>query len=188
VNPLLAEFVGDLPGGCATYCLPCAAFLGVASGKTDGAKLQPYYDQVDWGFAQQQSPLTLGALMSWRPRPLLAPHENSNTVCETCDKGAPDDDDDDDDNEALVLLLCSYCNLSYHNDDDCLGKDGGKAIPKHAAQNEDYEWSCPRCWKDAVKKAQYHRSTAGATVASVGKKKKKAAKKPATKKPKNAAP
>jgi hypothetical protein len=160
-------------------CFSCAAFLGVASRKTDGAKLQPYYNQVDWELVQHQNPLTLGALMSFRPRSILTLHAKSNPVCETCDGRAPKDGDD----EAAALLLCSFCDLSYHNDDGCLGKDGGKAISNHAAQCEDYEWSCPRCWKDAVKKAQ-RRSTAGVTVATVGKMtnptKKRTKKKPKT--------
>ena len=78
-HPLIKDFAGELPG-CSTYCFPCAAFLGVASGETDGAQLQPYYRQINWELAQQQSPLTLGARLSWRPRPILAVHPACNSI------------------------------------------------------------------------------------------------------------
>ena len=50
-------------------------------------------------------------------------------------------------------MQCSFCNLSYHNSSECLGKAGGALVPKRHVEKEDYEWSCPRCWGPAVAKA-----------------------------------
>jgi hypothetical protein len=147
-QPLLRDFVGEL-GGCGTYCFACAAFLGIAAKKTTGDDLQAYYQQIIWTPTTQQSPLTLAALLSWRPRPLLTVFEPFNDVCQVCDQRAAADDADD----APAFMQCSFCNLSYHNSSECLGKAGGALVPKRHVEKEDYEWSCPRCWGPAVAKA-----------------------------------
>lgn len=146
-QPLLRDFVGEL--GCMTHCFPCAAFLGIAAKKTTGADLQPYYQQIVWTLTTQQNPLTLAALMSWRPRSLLTVFETFNEVCQVCDQRAAADDADN----APAFMQCSFCNLSYHNSSECLGKAGGALVPKRHVEKEDYEWSCPRCWGPAVAKA-----------------------------------
>ena len=50
--------------------------------------------------------------------------ENVNILCEECESPAVANDDA----EAPALLLCSFCNLSFHNSTECLGKAGGEII------------------------------------------------------------
>jgi len=70
-------------------------------------------------------------------------------MCQVCDQPAAADDADD----APTFLQCSYCNLSYHNSSECLGKAGGALVPKRHVEKEDCEWSCPRCWSPVIAKA-----------------------------------
>ena len=85
-----------------------------------------------------------------RRRALLTVFEPFNEMCQVCDQRAAADDADD----APAFLQCSYCNLSYHNSSECLGKAGGALVPKRHVEKEDYEWSCPRCWSPAIAKAR----------------------------------
>jgi len=144
---LLKDFVGELQG-CLTNCFDCAAFRGVASGVTNGFQLQAYYEQINWATVQDQSPRTLAALMSWSPRPFLTIFAKSNSLCQQCNLGAAESDD------AATFLLCSFCNLSYHNSAECLGEAGGAILSTRDAKNEEHEWACPPCWKTALGKAR----------------------------------
>jgi hypothetical protein len=175
-NVLIKDFVGEL--GCKTLCLDCAAFLGVALSKTDGATLQAYFKQIDWTQMQRQTPLTLAALMSWPPRPILTIYEPFNSECEICDAVMPADDDDD----APALLQCSFCNLSFCNSAECLGKAGGAVLSKRHVENEEYEWSCPRCWEGALSKARRTTLSVVKKSSVAGKKTKKKQKKNNSKK------
>ena len=58
---------------------------------------------------------------------------NFNTLCEECDFPADDDG-------APMLLLCSFCNLSF-----CNSKASGKIAATHFVQNEAPEWAFSRC-------------------------------------------
>ena len=58
---------------------------------------------------QLQSPLTLAALMSWSPRPILTTYEPFNSMmCEILCEEMPADD-------GPAFLQCSFCNLSFCN-------------------------------------------------------------------------
>jgi len=146
---LLKDFVGELQG-CLTNCFDCAAFRGIASGATNGIQLQAYYQQIEWALVQEQSPRTLAALLSWSPRPILSIFLKYNSVCQQCNLGAAEEESDD----AATLLLCSFCNLSYHNSAECLGEAGGAILSTRDAKNEEHEWACPPCWKSALAKAR----------------------------------
>jgi hypothetical protein len=95
---------------------------------------------------QLQSPLTLAALMSWSPRPILTTYEPFNSMCEICEEMPADD--------GPAFLQCSFCNLSFCNTRECLGSAGGAILSKRDAENEKYEWACPRCWEVALAKAR----------------------------------
>ena len=122
----------------------------IAFQKTNGQLLQAHYEQVDWRLLQQQRSLTLAVLVSKRPRAHLSIFDNFNTLCGECDFPTTADDA-----PAPALLLCSFCNFSFHNSTECLGKTGGEIIVAHFVQNEAREWTCPRCWKDTLSKARH---------------------------------
>ncbi|KAJ1448843.1 hypothetical protein M885DRAFT_623065 [Pelagophyceae sp. CCMP2097] len=73
-----------------------------------------------------------------------------NSVCQQCNLGAAEEESDD----TATLLLCSFCNLSYHNSAECLGEAGGAILSTRDAKNEEHEWACPPCWKSALAKAR----------------------------------
>ena len=73
---------------------------------------------------------------------------NFNTLGEECELSATDDDG------APTLLLCSFCDLSFCNSTEWLGKAGGEITAAHFVQNEAHEWARPRCWNGALSKAR----------------------------------
>jgi hypothetical protein len=85
---------------------------------------------------QLQSPLTLAALMSWSPRPILTTYEPFNSMCEICEEMPADD--------GPAFLQCSFFNLSFCNTHECPGSAGGAILSKRDAENEQYEWACPK--------------------------------------------
>ena len=54
--------------------------------------------------------------------------ENVNTLCEECESPAADD--------ACVLLPCSFCNLSFKNSTECLGKRTARSPQRHSSKTK----------------------------------------------------
>ena len=69
-----------------------------------------------------------------------------STLCGECESPAVDD--------ALTLLRCSFCNHSFQNSTECLGKAGGEIVAAHFVESETREWACPRYLKDTLSKAR----------------------------------
>jgi hypothetical protein len=68
-------------------------------------------------------------------------------MCEICEEMPADD--------GPSFLQCSFCNLSFCNTPECLGSAGGAILSKRDAENEKYEWACPRlCWEVALAKVR----------------------------------
>ena len=156
-SPIVNSFVAEEEGSHA-YCFDCAAMLGV-SRACEAESLQQlpslvalrkYYAQIDWSKPQAQTSRTLSALMT---AGILDLHEgDQNGRCETCDG----DKSNDEDPSLPALLLCSFCNVAFHNSVSCLGAKGGSVAPESVVANS--EWSCPSCWREATRTAAKQRS------------------------------
>ena len=75
-----------------------------------------------------EPPDARGADFALQPRALFSIFGNFNTICGVCESSTTDD--------APALWLCSFCNLSYHNSTECLGKAGGEIVATHFVENE----------------------------------------------------
>ena len=132
-HPLLSGWVKHI--ALSSACFDCALYCGVLLDKVPGALSTKYYAQIDWKCRTlKASSLTFGALHALGHLGALWEAE-TNSRCETCSRGGD-------------VLLCSWCNLVYHNTEACLG---GSVLQSPALDSEKFEWACPKCFKAAVR-------------------------------------